>query len=142
MTTNTTTSQATNKEPTKNQRTTTVIEEIEEKEQTENTTAIAEKPAAYGNPEINKILNFIKTGFALTDFKETQNQQRQYAKHLLNLGKKLGLQEFQRRFQVLVEDDFKSKNCNSIRYLYRELKSVPGADSILNKNAPSEIPTL
>ncbi len=139
----------TNKQPTNNQQRTTVIEEteeIEKKEEQETVTAVApataDEPKAYGNPEINKILNFIKTGFALTDFKEPQKQQRQYARHLLNLGKKLGLDEFQRRFNVLVQDDFKSKNCNSIKYLYRELKSVPAADSVLVNSAPSEIPTL
>ena len=106
------------------------------------TTKKTDKKVEYGNPDINKMLNYIKTGFALTDFKEPQKQQRQYACHLLNLGKKLGLEEFRRRLSVLVEDDFKSKNCNSIKYLYRELKSVPAPDSILNQSGGSKIETL
>jgi len=100
---------------------------IEERKNYNNNTNVLEPSAKveYGNQEINKMLEALKATTKRTDFKESQKQQRQYARHMCNLLKKIGKEEFKRRLQLILEDSFKSKNANSLRYLYGELKSAP-----------------
>jgi gas vesicle protein len=77
----------------------------------------------FGNEEINKILGFLKKSVGVSDFKESQKWTRIYGKHFLNLGKKIGKDELIRRMNGVLSDNFKAKNCNSIKYLYNEIKS-------------------
>lgn len=49
--------------------------------------------------------------------------QRRYAKHLLDLGKRIGLEQFSERLKSVLSDDFKAKNCNKLAYLYGEIKA-------------------
>lgn len=82
---------------------------------------VAEK-VEYGNPEINKFLEAIKKLIGLEDFAGSQKFQRIYAKHCLNLIKKIGREEFRRRVEILVQDDFKRKRCNEIKFIYEQIK--------------------
>lgn len=75
----------------------------------------------FGNPEINRILKTLKERIGIEAFADYQNE-RNFALHLIRLGRKLGGQEFSRRLDIIVNDGFKRKNCNRIRYLYQELK--------------------
>lgn len=85
----------------------------------------------YGNPEINKMLIFLKQKIEISDFKESQKYQRMFAKHILNLAKKWKnpQEEFLSRIEFIFSDPFRKKNCNSIKYFYGELKSTPTQQS-------------
>ncbi len=76
------------------------------------------------NTEIDKMLEALKGTTGRDDFKESQKMQRWYGKHLVNLYQKVGKEEFKRRLEFILSDDFKVKNCNSLKYLYGELKSA------------------
>jgi hypothetical protein len=79
----------------------------------------------YGNEEINNLLKALKETIGIDDFADSQKWQRIYAKHLLGLGKKIGKVEFGGRLQNLLNDSFKVKRKNEIRYVYEQLKSMP-----------------
>ena len=59
--------------------------------------------AEFGNPEINKILEGLKTAIGIDDFKESQMWQRRYANHFLSLLKKMDKKEFRRRLTGILE---------------------------------------
>lgn len=71
----------------------------------------------------------------LDDFKEDNRKQRLRAKHVVDLKEKIGGKEFARRWKAVVGDDFKRRRCNSIDYLYSELRSQTGAPSAKKKGA-------
>lgn len=79
----------------------------------------------YGNKEINQVLQYMRTSFRREDFKESQKYQRIYGQNLLNLSKKIGKEEFKKRCLDLIRDEFKLKNCGSLKFIYSELKSQP-----------------
>lgn len=76
----------------------------------------------YGKEEINQLLFAMKKEIGITDFADSRIE-RFIARHLLTLGRKIGKQEFSRRFKSVITDSFKRKNCNRIRYIYNEMKS-------------------
>jgi hypothetical protein len=78
----------------------------------------------FGNEEINKTLEFLKNAVGIKDFKESQKQQRQYAHHIVSLVKKIGKDQFVQNMHAVFSDDFKFKNCNSIAFIFREIKSA------------------
>lgn len=80
--------------------------------------------ADYGNKGVNDILKGLKAVTGREDFKESQKYQRFYGKHFVGLLKKIGKDEFRRRLDIVLDDDFKEKNCNSLKYLYGEIKSA------------------
>jgi len=49
--------------------------------------------------------------------------QRNFGKHINSLLKKIGKEEFRQRLEIILKDSFKQKNCNSLKYLYGEMKS-------------------
>jgi uncharacterized protein YdaU (DUF1376 family) len=77
---------------------------------------------SFGNEEINNLLIILKQKIGIEDFSDTQKWQRIYATHLLNLGKKIGKEQFGERLQFLLGDDFQSKRINSIKVLYQQMK--------------------
>lgn len=77
----------------------------------------------FWNEEINNILAFLKKIIWVSDFKESQKMQRIYWKNILNLWKKIWKEDFQFRLKNILEDGFKAKNCNSLGFLYKELKA-------------------
>lgn len=80
----------------------------------------------YGNQEINETLDLLKQVIGIDDFKNSQEKQRWYANHILNLSKKIkekhGDGEFLRRLNLLLADKYKSSKCNDIISLYEEMK--------------------
>jgi len=91
---------------------------------------------AYGNQEINKVLDTLKLATGMDDFKEPQKLQRQYGLHLTNLLKKIGKEEFRKRLNSILADDFKQKNCNSLKYIYGQLKAHIDPRNIKKIKAP------
>lgn len=86
----------------------------------------------YWNKEINQILLLLKQTVWCDDFKESQQWQRRYWKHFLNLWSKIWNDEFWKRLQWILSDKFKSKNCNSLKYLYDQMKSYIHSPIISN----------
>lgn len=99
-----------------------------------NTTNVVQakpdSPQEFGNPAINEMLKNLKLATGRDDFKESQQWQRRYALHFLNLVKKIGVEEFKNRFTNIFSDSFKSKNCNSLKYLYSEMKSAQTSEGL------------
>jgi len=85
-------------------------------------TNVSVAKATYGNEEINKILEAIGRTVGIEDFKESRKQQRVWGNNLYRLMKNITASEFRRRLDLIVEDDFKHKNCGSLRFIYREIK--------------------
>jgi hypothetical protein len=94
----------------------------------------------YWKKEITEALSFLSTTIWIDEFKEPIAKQRQYANHIVKLVEKIWKEEFIWRLKGVLSDSFKKKNCNSIAYLYRELKSyiheekslVPTEDKVIN----------
>jgi len=87
-------------------------------------TKAATPPIKYGNENINKILIALKETIGIDAFADSRIE-RNIGKHIANLLEKIGSEEFRRRLDFVLNDDFRRKNCNRIKYLYGELKSVP-----------------
>lgn len=83
--------------------------------------AMPQKPQ-YGNIEINKMLEALKGKIGIDDFADTQRWARIYAKNCFSLMGKIGKDEFVRRLDIILNDDFKRKNCNRIKFVYNEIK--------------------
>jgi len=79
-------------------------------------------PPEYGNEEINRMLVALKGKIGIEDFADTQKWSRVYARHCCNLITRIGKDEFVRRLDLLLEDEFHSKNCNKIKYVYNNIK--------------------
>lgn len=77
----------------------------------------------YWNVDINNMLSLLYKAVWSDTFKETQKVQRQYWKHFVSYINKQGKENFIERLKWVLADDFKAKNCNSIKYLYNEVKS-------------------
>ena len=80
-------------------------------------------PKVYGNKDITVLLEAIRQTVRVDDFKETKQMQRNFGKHLNTLLEKIGREEFRSRLDKILNDSFKRKNCNSLKYLYGEIKS-------------------
>lgn len=93
------------------------------KEEEKEDKNISKEITTYGNSEINDVLDLLKECIGIDQFKETQQMQRNYGKHISNLLKKIGKQEFRARLEGILSEEFKQKNCNSLKYLYGEMKS-------------------
>ena len=74
------------------------------------------------NPDINKMLEALKRKIGVDDFADSQRWARIYAKHCLSLMDSLGQNEFSRRLDIILNDSFKRKNCNKIKYVYGQIK--------------------
>jgi hypothetical protein len=90
----------------------------------------------FGNKEINWALEFLKKAIGIDDFKESKPVQRQFWNHIVKLRDKIGNDDLKIRIVGIVSDNFKRKNCNSIQYLYRELKSYIHEDAGMIPKAP------
>lgn len=76
----------------------------------------------YGNQEINEMLEFLKLTIGVEDFTQSQKDQRFIGNNLVRLMKKITPDIFRARAEAILADDFKRKNCNSLSYLYGQIK--------------------
>lgn len=90
-------------------------------EEKESSAKEKEKPS-YGNQGINNMLIALKKKIGIDDFTDSQKWERIYGKHLISLINKIGTDEFVHRLENLLEDSFKQKNCNSIKFVYNQIK--------------------
>lgn len=120
-----TTQQVTNKQPTSNQQVTTTNKDNKDNKEIniskDITTEVIEP--TYWNEEINNTLDFLQKAVWIDEFKESKKRQRIYWKHFVGYINKQGKEDFIERLKWVLADDFKSKNCNSIKYLYNEVKA-------------------
>lgn len=82
--------------------------------------------------EINKMLDALKKMVGVDDFKDSKTK-RMFGKHFVDLLEKIGKEEFRKRLEGILSDDFKARNCNSLKYLYREMKSFIHSPAIEKK---------
>lgn len=80
------------------------------------------KEENFGKEDINKMLQALKIKIGISDFVDSQKWSRIYGQHLCKLLDSLGKEEFVRRLEIILNDSFKSKNCNSIKYIYGQIK--------------------
>lgn len=92
------------------------------KEIAEKSVEVEKRKKEYGNPDINRLLSELKAKIGVTDFVESQKIQRQFASHLIRIKAELGEKEFPARVDTILKDGFKMKNCNSLQYLYKQIK--------------------
>lgn len=83
----------------------------------------------FGNKEINKMIEALKQKIGIDDFADSQRWNRIYAKHCVTLLNKIGKDEFVRRLDIILADQFKHKNCNKIRYVYEQIKGFIESDT-------------
>ena len=76
------------------------------------------------NKEITEMLMALKGTIGIDAFADSRIE-RNIGIHIVNLYQKIGREEFKRRLDYVLGDSFRRKNCNRIKYLYGELKSVP-----------------
>lgn len=88
----------------------------------ENTLSKDSKPKAYGNEDINNMLIALKGRIGIDAFADSKKWERIYAKHCYTLLERIGSKEFSRRLDIILDDSFKHKNCNKIRYVYEQVK--------------------
>lgn len=98
------------------------LEAEELEKESDKNSALTENPV-YGKAEINDTLDFLKKIIWVSDFKESQKMQRIFWKHIFNLWQKIWKEDFVFRLKNILKDSFKAKNCNSLKYLYSELKA-------------------
>lgn len=77
----------------------------------------------FWDPKINWILELLYKAIWIDDFKESKAWQRKYWRHMVNFIKKHWKKDFIVRLKWVLQDTFKQKNSNSIKYLYWEIKS-------------------
>ena len=94
------------------------------KETTKETYPSGKGKADKRRPEITLMITALKKTLKLEAFADSC-MERNIGLHLVNLYKKIGKAEFDRRLNYVLKDKFHRRNCNRIRYLYSELKSVP-----------------
>lgn len=102
----------------------------------ENSIELSEPKVEFWNKEINGALDFLKKAIGIDDFKESKPIQRQFWNHIVKLRDKIWNEDLKNRIVGIVSDWFKRKNCNSIQYLYRELKSYVKEDAGFIPKAP------
>ena len=99
---------------------------------TEQAPELSLEKKEYWNEDINKILILLKNTVWCDDFSESKDWQRKYWKHFLTLWKNIWNEEFLKRLEWILSDKFKSKNCNSLKYLYNQMKSYIHSPIISN----------
>ncbi len=80
-----------------------------------------QKKQEYGKPEINQMLSALKAKIGVEAFADS-GIERNIAQHCINLMGRIGVKEFSRRLDLILDDAFKHKNCNRIRFVYSEIK--------------------
>lgn len=109
-------------------------EKVKDKEINTSIEVVSQMPEEFWKKEINQTLKFLQSTIKIDSFKESVPVQRQFANHIYKLFTKIGNEEAKRRLYIVLSDSFKKKNCNSIKYLYWELKSVPTGECIVPEN--------
>lgn len=120
------TQQTTSKQPASNQQVTTTNKDNKdnkEKNISKDITTEVVEDVSYWNKEINNTLSFLQKAVWIDEFKESKKWQRVYGKHFVNYINKQWKEGFIERLKGVLADDFKANNCNSIKYLYNEVKA-------------------
>jgi hypothetical protein len=77
----------------------------------------------FGDEILNTMLSRLKLKVQIEDFRESQKEQRIWAHNLIRLNDKISPDEFDRRLDFILKDEFKRKHCNSLQFIYKEIKS-------------------
>ena len=79
------------------------------------------KKKEFGNQEINEMLLALKNKIGISAFADGTKWERIYGQNCVRLIRKIGKEDFVRRLDTILQDDFKHKNCNRIKFVYCEL---------------------
>lgn len=99
-----------------------IFQLIKLKELDEKVKIYEKKKVDKRNKDITLVLQFLKKVIGISAFADSANE-RNIGKHMVGLIKNIGKDEFIYRLEKILDDDFKRKNCNRIKYLYGELKA-------------------
>lgn len=84
--------------------------------------------------DITKFLVWLKEKAGVQAFADSSIE-RNIAKTFLGFIAKTGREDFLRRLDTVLSDEFKKQNRNRIRFLYNEVKSVPVREPITQKQS-------
>ncbi len=73
--------------------------------------------------DITEMLSFLKQQFSLDDFTEVHSKQRICGLNLVNLKLKISSGEFERRVKELKSDPKRLPKCNSLDFIFAQLKA-------------------
>lgn len=82
---------------------------------------IPKKVSTELNERRANFVKFLRVTVGVDKFKDYSEWRE--ASKMETLGKKLGQKEFTRRLKLVLEDDFKHKNCNRLSFLRKEIES-------------------
>jgi len=98
-----------------------------------------QEPKSYGKKELNELLVELKRATGREDFEESATTQRYALQHIDQLRTKIGQEEYERRLDVILSDDFiYKKRASSLNTIFSLLKAVPVKNVQLAKRYPKE----
>jgi len=71
--------------------------------------------------DVDQLLDVLKNTIGISAFVDS-SLERMFARHIINLIQKIGLEEFKYRLRSILDDEFLAKNCNKIKFLYNNIK--------------------
>ncbi len=95
------------------------VEEVKDVKEIETTKQPVRKKQT--REDISLMLSYLRSRIGIESFVDSA-MERNFGKHIIGLVGKIGKDEFLRRLDCLLEDDFHRKNCNKIKYVYNNIK--------------------
>lgn len=92
------------------------------------------KRAKIHRAENDIMLEFLKKKIRVDDFTELNEEKRRWVYLIVALFKKLGKETCRDRLDSILRDSFLAKNCNSLKFVYKQLKGFREAESLLKTN--------
>lgn len=98
---------------------------LSELSETKKEKSSAKKEKKYGREDLNKLDLWLKKVFRREVWTQNSTWTRRWLSNLYSLSQKIGSEEFARRAKLLCKDDFKFKNCGSLKFIHEQIRSMP-----------------
>ncbi len=92
------------------------------------------KKAEIHRAENDIMLEFLKKKIRVDDFTELNEEKRRWVYLIVALFKKLGKETCRDRLDSILSDSFLAKNCNSLKFVYKQLKGFRESESLMKTN--------
>lgn len=92
------------------------------------------KKAEIHRAENDIMLEFLKKKIRVDDFTELNEEKRRWVYLIVALFKKLGKEICRDRLDSILGDSFLAKNCNSLKFVYKQLKGFRESESLMKTN--------